>query len=369
MNKVLKDGKSKGFYIWFNSKEKEEIFVAPLYKVGDLGNDKLLDRIYNNDKYERNNNKIADYKLNNDKVYMEEFIVVVPYVERMGELLINFLNTDFSNFNTAYETFYYRYGFELMYKYDNISRLDKSYSTEQELFEKFKILHEHLKDTLIAIQNDFKEFVDYIYNLNGNNEDQKYKPQIKFLASILKNRKDINKYNNTEVFSYKYEDRIKDFEERSYSWALSNLTYNSSLLYMSNIYTSEYLGDICLTILSQVVGNDLKIKVCQNCGKYFVPNKAKEIYCDYINEKGYRCRNVAAGQTYKKNLENNPALLEYRRTYNKKFNVISRAKEEDKKQLKQDFDKWKKSAQNKVKEYKQGNITEEELYKWMMENK
>lgn len=368
MNKVLKDGKSKGFYIWFNSKDKEEFFLAPVYKVGDLANDKLLDRIHNN-KYERNNNRIADYKLKNEKVDMEEFFIILPYVERMGELLINFLNTDFSDFNTTYETFYYRYGFELMYKYDNVGRLDKSYSSEQDLFEQFKILHEHLKNTLISIQNDFKEFVDYIYNLNDNNEDQKYKPQIKFLASILKNRNEINKYNNTQVFSYKYEDRIKNFEKQSYAWTLKNLTYNSSLLYMSNMYTSEYLGDICLAILSQVVGNDLKIRVCQNCGKYFIPNKAKEIYCDYMNDNGYRCRNVAAGQTYKKNLENNRALLEYRRTYNKKFNVISRAKEEDKNDLKKEFDKWKKDAQGKVKEYKQGNITEDELYDWIMKNK
>lgn len=165
-----------------------------------------------------------------------------------------------------------------------------------------------------------------------------------------------------------HEDRIKNFEKQSYAWTLKNLTYNSSLLYMSNMYTSEYLGDICLAILSQVVGNDLKIRVCQNCGKYFIPNKAKEIYCDYMNDNGYRCRNVAAGQTYKKNLENNRALLEYRRTYNKKFNVISRAKE-DKNDLKKEFDKWKKDAQGKVKEYKQGNITEDELYDWIMKNK
>ena len=369
MKNVLKEGKNKGFYIWFNSKEKEEFFLAPVYKVGDLAKDTLLDRVHNNEIYKRNDNRIADYKLKNNKVNIEEFFIVLPYIERMGELLINFLNTNFSDFNSAYETFYYRYGFELMYKYNNVNRLNNSYASEQKLFEQFKVLHESLKETLISIQSDFKEFVDYIYNLNDNNKDIKYKPQIKFLASILKNRNDINKYNNTQAFAYNYEDRIKNYEEETYAWTLKNLTYNSSLLYMSNMYTSEYLGDICLTILSQVVTNNLKIRVCQNCGKYFIPNKAKEIYCDYMNDNGYRCRNVAPGQTYKKNLENNKALLEYRRTYNQKFNVVSRAKEEDKKKLREEFDKWKKLAQAKVKEYKQEKITENELFKWIMENR
>ena len=39
------------------------------------------------------------------------------------------------------------------------------------------------------------------------------------------------------------------------------------------------------------------------------------------------------------------------------------------KKLKKDFDTWKKIAQGKIKGYKQGKITEDELYKWMMENK
>ena len=39
------------------------------------------------------------------------------------------------------------------------------------------------------------------------------------------------------------------------------------------------------------------------------------------------------------------------------------------KKLKNDFDSWKKIAQGKIKEFKQGKVTEDELYKWMMENK
>ncbi len=123
------------------------------------------------------------------------------------------------------------------------------------------------------------------------------------------------------------------------------------------------------TILSQLIQNNDIIRTCQNCGGYFIPNKLNEIYCDFLHKDGTTCRDKGAGQTYKKNLENNRALLEYRRTYNKKFNVISRAKEENKNQLKQDFDAWKKVAQAKIKDYKQGKVTEDELYNWMMENK
>ena len=47
--------------------------------------------------------------------------------------------------------------------------------------------------------------------------------------------------------------------------------------------------------------------------------------------------------------------------------IASRNK--DNKQLRTDFDKWKKEAQSKIKLYKKGELSEEELYNWMIENK
>ena len=41
----------------------------------------------------------------------------------------------------------------------------------------------------------------------------------------------------------------------------------------------------------------------------------------------------------------------------------------DNKQLKKDFDKWKKEAQTKIKLFKQGKLEEEILYKWILETK
>ena len=79
------------------------------------------------------------------------------------------------------------------------------------------------------------------------------------------------------------------------------------------------------------------------------------------------CREKGANETYKKTLENTPALLLYRRTYQQKVMNVYRNK--DNKQLKKDFDKWKKEAQAKIKLFKQSKLDEAVLYKWMEENK
>ena len=47
--------------------------------------------------------------------------------------------------------------------------------------------------------------------------------------------------------------------------------------------------------------------------------------------------------------------------------VVGRKK--DNKQMKKDFDKWKKDAKNKVNKMKKDKRTEDEVYKWLVENK
>lgn len=138
-------------------------------------------------------------------------------------------------------------------------------------------------------------------------------------------------------------------------------------IHLSNRYLVNNLDTLMYIILHEIISNNYIIKKCQICGKYFIPNKSNEIYCEFFNEKNNTiCRNVGAFQMYKQNLENTPALLEYRRSYNRKSNEVSRDKENVK--LKEDFKAWRKRAQEKIKEFKQNKITEEELEKWLDEN-
>ena len=76
-------------------------------------------------------------------------------------------------------------------------------------------------------------------------------------------------------------------------------------------------------------------------------------------KRGELCSNV---------INNGEALLIYRRTYQKRLMELARNPDttEDERN---DFNKWKKEAQAQIKLYKKEKITEEELYKWMIENK
>lgn len=368
MKKLPDDMCFEGFYIWFNSEKKEEYILTPNFLLGNIENVKKEDFLKLKFISRMTTNSISNYELRNEEISKWPFIRFTPYVEKLGVMLVRFLNTDFSNFIDAYDNFYYAYGVELLECYSKSFKLKDNYTTEKLLLDDFKSFHKYIKNDLEIIQKDFKEVVNFLYNLNGNKKYKNSSAQSKFIASIIKQKTNLYKYtNNTNIINYTYSDKAQDYKNSSFDTVLSDLSYDISMLKVSNIYTSNELGNILFIILSQLIQNNDTIRTCQNCGKYFIPNKLNEIYCDFLNKDGTTCRDKGAGQTYKKNLENVPGLLEYRRTYNKKFNAVSRNRED--KKLKEDFDQWKKSAQSKIKDYKQEIITEDELYKWMIENK
>ncbi len=113
----------------------------------------------------------------------------------------------------------------------------------------------------------------------------------------------------------------------------------------------------------------LQIKTCLNCGRYFIPSyRQNEIYCDLANpDQSPTCREKGANEQYKKNLENNETQALYRRIYRQKFMIAQRNK--DVKVIQKEFEKWKKDAKDKVNKMKKGKLAEDEVYKWLVENK
>ena len=151
---------------------------------------------------------------------------------------------------------------------------------------------------------------------------------------------------------------------------IKRINNKDSKLEPHNFYTSTKLTSMCFAILDQVVRHEnLQIKTCLNCGRYFIPSyRQNEIYCDLANpDQSPTCREKGANEQYKKNLENNETQALYRRIYRQKFMIAQRNK--DVKVIQKDFEKWKKDAKDKVNKMKKGKLAEDEVYKWLVENK
>ena len=369
MNTIPKDMCFEGFYIWFNSEKKEAYILTPNFLLGDIEMVNTEDMLKLKFISRMTTNSIADYKLKNEKVSKWPFIRFTPFVEKLGLMLIRFLNTDFSNFINAYDSFYYPYGIELLEHYSEHFKFKNQYSNEKSLLDDFKEFHSIIQNDLVTIQKDFKEAIDFLYNLNGNDEYKNNTAQSKFIACIIKQKTNLYKYiNNTNIINYTYSDKAEDYKKASFDTVLTDLSYDITMLKVSNIYTSDEVGDILFTILNQIIQNNDTIRTCQNCGKYFIPNKLNEIYCDLDNvDKSPTCKEKGAGEQYRKNLENNKVQALYRRIYQQKFMTTYRNKES--KTIQKEFEQWKKEARDKINKIKKGKLTEDEVYNWLVENK
>lgn len=349
----------EGFYIWFDRDKKEEYYATSLY-------------LYNVDKATSKDNR--EVKIFYKKCKFDGLkypgLIYCPYAENFGKMLMMFLNADFSNFDKAYKTFFFAYGFELLKEYVPYKELETSYTSEKKMLEAMRRVYEDSSYELMEIQDNFKECVDQIYNLGEEVNFENCSANSKFIANIIKHKSQIYRYSNKiEVVLDNYANKDDNYYKESYESLVKKLENEELSIKKHNVYTSEKLSNILYAILEQIVqAPNLPVKKCQNCGKYFIPSSRQdEVYCEFPDDKGKTCKEKGASETYKKNLENIPALLEYRRNYQKKIMIVSRNK--DDRALKKEFDEWKKDAQDKIKLFKQGKLDEDSLYEWMMENK
>ena len=167
MRKLPQYSFNEGFYIWFDTNCKEEFYSTPIYMYktdfnDDLGNYKR--------KIVQEKNFYKKKPSKKDSAPKHPATILFPFVEQFGRLLVNLLNADFSDFNNAYNTFFYLYGFELLKEYIPDKELMNTYSNEEELLKIMKRVYEDSYGYLTDMQYNFRKCVDFIYNLSGNKE-------------------------------------------------------------------------------------------------------------------------------------------------------------------------------------------------------
>ena len=357
------------FYIWFDLEEKKEHYATPLY----LYNVKR-DRIDPNDEtrlYLKLEKDISKTKLNKKKeIIRQPSTIYIHYVESIGAILINFLNADFTNYETAYNTFFYAYGYELVKDYVPYSYTQKDKFIDNVEFKRIiKDIYDTGSDKFIEWQENFRKCVDFVYNLNGNEELKEEDKLAKFIAYTIKDNDFYTYSQEIEIITDTYINIHNKYHNETLKNLIDRIKNKDQELELHNVYTSKNLTSICFAVLDQIVRHEnLQIKTCLNCGRYFIPNyRQNEIYCDLANvDQSPTCKEKGANEQYKKNLENNKAQALYRRIYRQKFMIAQRNK--DSKTIQKEFEQWKREAKDKVNKMKKGKLTEERSFKRLSED-
>lgn len=365
------------FYIWFNKEEKKEYYSTPLYFYkADFSFD-FNDKEKNNHKNGRNNGGGTRYirwkeDEGTDMGLKQPGILYFPFVERFGLFLLRFLNADLSTYETAYKDFFYAYGFEILkdVNEDYTFELKGRYEDDKTYLKETKQIYYNLKDELVYIQENIQNAVDYIYNTSNNEYLKQFTHLQRYAVYLIKRKGKLYSYKkNDNIIEDNYSNKYDDFEHISESDLLKGLQEESMIISMSNTHKSNDVSSICYAILEELSKTaNYPIKKCQNCGMYFIPNsRLDEVYCDYPKKSGKTCREQGAILSYNKRLQEKSAYTEYRQLYQQKFRMVNKNKND--KQLKKDFDSWKKLAKEKITKLKHNKLTEDEVYEWLKTQK
>ena len=142
-----------------------------------------------------------------------------------------------------------------------------------------------------------------------------------------------------------------------------NITFINCPYFISSNYFSSILYIELVELLSI---KDFPLKKCQNCGKYFMPQKrTDEIYCNNIYENNMTCRQIGSKLSRKKRLQVEDSIDRlYRNAYQKRFLRMQR--NPDNEIYKSAFEWFKRRAKEIRQEIKDGKSTNEDFKKWLL---
>lgn len=152
-----------------------------------------------------------------------------------------------------------------------------------------------------------------------------------------------------------------------------NITYtiNENSEIVTN-FTTEDIYQMIYQEFFYMIRNNLLIRKCSNCGKYFtLSSRIDTVYCDNIfSDTGKTCKEIGAMLAYKQKVSENPALKEYNKSYQSKYAKLVKPYRTNpglKKKQTELLKKWVYEAKNKLAQYEESKISLDDFINWLKE--
>ena len=293
------------------------------------------------------------------------------YSYSLGDLLFSFLELDLNEYNELYNLLTHEISFcdykMLLDRYPKTAaaRLDYDIPVKEDLDnlnlreyceiflldnkDAFSSIYEHpyfycsdlcgfgLEDTLFSDLNFYKyqqliiELIDYCFLDHKNPKINELSLQERyFLFSMGQHERWIysiklniaplfipfNLYNNTEYWD---SSKPHKFDLENPNEDILNQIKNKAHAVMVN--KCESIPDFLYFEFNCLYSNNIKIKRCKNCGKYFIlKGDYSTDYCDRIpGGKKLTCKKLGAIKNRKNKVKNNPILKEYEKAYKRMY--------------------------------------------------
>lgn len=197
----------------------------------------------------------------------------------------------------------------------------------------------------------------------------------------IKNEKD--NADNTNEYEKKVEYRRKMYDLFMPIYMLNDLSteyenisklfpdnFNAAIEYAQNAETSKIyekyeinsLRELLIQEITFMIQNDVKIKKCKNCGRYFSSKKSSKKYCDQLFQNtGKACCQIGRTRQYQEKKAADPINKLYESIYNKHRSRVRI----DIHDTQNAFEQWSREASSMRQKHKSGELSTKEFIKWL----
>lgn len=363
-----------------------------IYKPNSISN---FQPILTSDNF-KTSKEYHEYLFKNDIHDIEERYVQESHSFRnpLGNFLFDFLNAN-SIDKIFIKKLLFKYGisaltdpvgksfsedFNLFYEDPRASKNDDSIDIDY-FQSKMSAGIKDIMDSYIVLQKALRDVINFSYNINEEKYLNGLTPTQRYYIYVHSYKEDsymdLFKYLTDVSFSQEF-----DFSEYDKSIKESNFNSPESLSkYIKNeckknknfqiknyMYSFSSLLSAYYFCVLYFVENNIPIKICKNCSKYFIPeNRVSSVYCNRIFENNKTCKEVGANNAYKEKLKKDEINLLYRKTLSAKKMLANR--NPDIPMYLEKYEAWKSEANKYKQDIKSGKKTQEQFKQWLENTK
>lgn len=379
--------------------DKEENITTNFFKIESFtyrpNSIQNFQPVLTSDRFKTNEEYYSYLSKNNihdiENRYVQE---IHTFKNPIGDFLFNFLNVT-SIDSIFLKRLVFKYGvatlndpvgkhfsddFNLFYEDSRASEHDDSIDIDY-FDSHLKIGIKEIKKSYITLHKTLKDIIDFSYNINEKKYLNGLTPSQRYYIFIHSYESDeyMDLFNylsdvsfNQEFDFLEYDKSIKSSNfktpEALAKYIKNECKKNQNFHIKSYLYSFNSLMSAYYFCVLYFIENNIPIKICKNCRKYFIPeNRISSVYCNRIFENNKTCREVGAINAYNEKLKKDEVNLLYRRTLSAKKMLANR--NPDIPIYLEKYEKWKKEANKFKQDIKNGTKTEEEFKQWIEETK
>lgn len=138
--------------------------------------------------------------------------------------------------------------------------------------------------------------------------------------------------------------------------------------YNEDVVTDHFLlgFEDCLYLeFSEILRHKIRVKVCKNCQRLFIPQKSNVDYCTRIYADRKTCQDVGYSQTFARSVKNDELLQAYTRAYKAHYARMTKPRKRAENLSREDFEAWYMEAKEKLILARSGQLDAEEFKQWL----